>query len=156
MKIKGYSTSNGWTIYFHRVFAERYAQLVRRAADLKASLPPDTYRQHPEAKLLVKMNRILRETIPANPDLPDYRLKGELAKFHRLKGLGFPDRYRLFWVFSSKAKAIIYLYMNDESTLRQQGGKSDPYVVFSRLISRGQLGMDFNENWEMVQDEDED
>ena len=145
--------ASGWTVYFHRIFAERYNQLLVRVAALRRELPPEQYGQHPSVKLLAKITRIIRETVPTKPDAPEVRLKRDLAKFRRIEGLGLPDRYRLFWVFSSKLRTIIFLYVNDETTLRKQGADTDPYEVFKRLISRREIGADFGENWEMIREE---
>ncbi len=71
--------------------------------------------------------------------------------FCRAKGHGLPARYRLFWVGSHQAKAIVFLYLNDQTTLRKAGSKSDPYYVFRGLIARGEIGQDFSSNlaaWE--------
>lgn len=143
--------ANGWTIYFHRVFAERYEQLLSSVTALKGTLPSKEYRQRPTVKLFAKLTRAIRETVPADPDAPEYRLKRDLAKFRRMKGHGLADRYRLFWVFSSRLRVIVFLYLNDESTLRKQDAASDPYEVFKRLLSRGEIGSGFDENWEMIQ-----
>jgi toxin YhaV len=58
----------------------------------------------------------------------------------RAKGPGLPDRYRLFWVFSEAARTIIFLYLNDEASLRKAGAKSDPYAVFGRMVARPEVG----------------
>jgi len=66
-----------------------------------------------------------------------------LAGFRRAKGHGLPPRYRLFWVFSSRRKIIIFLYVNTEGVLRKEGDKNDVYAVFERLVRRGDIGADF-------------
>ena len=101
---------------------------------------------HPDVKLLAAVVRIARTIVPADPDHPDFRLRGNLARFRRAKGHGMPSRYRLFWVFSSRARAIVFLYLNDASTLRKQGAKSDPYERFSAPARRGEIGPDFEAN----------
>lgn len=51
-----------------------------------------------------------------------------------------PDRYRLFFRFASKpVKLIVYVWFNDEDTLRKAGSKTDVYEVFKRMLSRGQV-----------------
>ncbi len=48
-------------------------------------------------------------------------------------------------------RVIIFLYLNDEATLRKEGAKSDPYRVFRRMVDRGEIGDDFEANltlWE--------
>ncbi|MBI3980196.1 MAG: type II toxin-antitoxin system YhaV family toxin [Chloroflexi bacterium] len=110
-------TANGWRVYFHRVFADRYRTLIARVTELCEELPPEEHRQHRTVKLLAQVTRLIRETIPANPDAPEFRLKQDLGKFRRAKGYGLPPRYRLFFVFSSRLRVIIFLYLNDDTTL---------------------------------------
>ena len=99
-------------------------------------------------KLLAAVVRLVETIVPADPDHPDFRLVGDLGRFRRAKGRGLPARYRLFWVFSSRARAIVFLYLNDASSLRKAGAKSDPYARFSDLVRRGELGADFDANLE--------
>jgi len=146
-------SAHGWTVYFHPVFAERYNQLLARAAALRRELSREEYRHHHSVKLLAKVTRVIREAVPANPDAPEFRLKRDLAKFRRVEGHGLPQRYRVFWVFSSRLRVIIFLYLNDETTLRKEGADTDPYEVFKRLIARGEIRADLGENWEVLQQE---
>jgi toxin YhaV len=116
-------------------------------------LPEEEVRRHPTVKLLATISRLLTEIIPVDPNAPDFRLSGSLSKFRRARGHGLPERYRLFWVFSSSQRIIIVLYLNDEETLRQAGSRTGPYTVFSRLVERGEIGTDFAANWEIVETE---
>ncbi len=59
-----------------------------------------------------------------------------------------PERYRLFYTFSSVERVIIPLYLNDAHTLRKRGAGSDPYEIFKRMVRRGEVGSDFEANWE--------
>ena len=127
-------------------FAARYEKLLSEAERLRRRLPEAEYRAHPTVKLLAAVTRLIDE-IPGDPNATDFRLRGTLRKFRRAKGRGLPDRYRLFWVFSEAARTIIILYLNDESSLRKVRAKSDPYVIFERMIGRGELGKDFEENY---------
>ncbi|MBI3974238.1 MAG: type II toxin-antitoxin system YhaV family toxin [Chloroflexi bacterium] len=137
---------NGWTLLYHPVFGKRYLELRHAARHLKRELSPEQFRQHPTVKLAAAVHRLLIEIVPANPDAPECRLKGELARFRRAKGRGLPPRFRLFWVFSESARSIIFLYLNDEATLRREGAATDPYEVFGRLVARGEIGTDFRAN----------
>ena len=47
-------------------------------------------------------------------------------------------RFRLFFRFDTKTRIIIFAWVNDENTLRASGSKTDPYVVFQRMLERGQ------------------
>ena len=141
----------GWRILFHPVFAERYDGLLRDVERLRRRLTDEAFRRHPTAKLLAAVARLVEETVPAEPDRPDFRLSGDLRKFRRAKGFGLPERYRLFWIFSSAAKTIVFLYLNDPATLRKTGSRRDPYVVFAELLRKGKIGPDFAVNlrrWE--------
>lgn len=137
---------NGWKLLYHPVFGDRYAQLRARARELKASLPAGEFPTHPDVKLVAAIRRVVLEIIPEDPNRPDFWLGADLAAFRRVKGYGLPDRYRLYYVFSSTARTVIVLYLNDSASLRKDDAKTDPYRVFARLVSSGSLGKDFDAN----------
>jgi len=145
---------NGWKLFYHPVFGDHYAQLRDRARLLKKHLSNAEFVGHPDVKLVAAVRRVVLEIIPEDPNRPDFWLRGDLARFRRVKRYGLPDRYRLFYVFSEQRKALIILYLNDSRTLRKQGAKSDPYEVFGQLLRSGQIGSDFDENlaqWKKAQ-----
>ena len=121
--------------------------MVERATGLRAKLSEEEYRRHPDVKLLAAVQRAVTDIIPANPNAAEFRLRGDLGNFRRLKKRGLPERYRVFYTYSSRAKAIILLYLNDANTLRAEGSGNDPYVVFSGLVASGDIGPDFEANW---------
>jgi toxin YhaV len=137
---------NGWTLLYHPLFGRRYTALRNEARRLKRELTPQAFARHPLVKLAAAVQRLVMQIVPADPNAPEFRLRGELAKFRRAKGRGLPPRYRLFWVFSETTRTVILLYLNDEATLRKEGARSDPYVVFGGLVRRGEIGDDFEEN----------
>jgi toxin YhaV len=85
----------------------------------------------------------MTQTVPANPEHPDFHLGKTLGAEHtnwRRVKKGRPDRYRLFFGFASMpVKLIVYVWFNDEDTLRKAGSKTDVYEVFKRMLSRGQV-----------------
>ncbi len=137
---------NGWLVLALPEVERRYAEIRRRVVELRGRLAEEDYVQHPTLKLFASVRRLLTSTIPADPDAPEFKLEGSLSKFRRAKKHGLPPRYRLFWVFSSRLRVIIVLYLNDETTLRKEGARSDPYRVFQRMIDRGEVGADFEAN----------
>lgn len=144
---------NGWKLFFHPVFGDRYEALKNRGKQLKGALPDAAFKQHPEVKLWAAVRQIISVTVPADPNRQDFWLKSNLGKFRRVKGYGLPERFRLFYVFSQDAKTVIYLYLNESGTLRKQGAKTDPYEVFADLVESGRIGKDFEENikqWEVA------
>jgi toxin YhaV len=129
-------------VYFHPRFAEQFNALVAAAEKAKRVGRDD----HPDVKLLAAVVRLVETVVPADPNDPDFRLRGDFARFRRAKGRGLPSRYRLFWVFSSRARAIVFLYLNDASSLRKAGAGSDPYARFADQLRRGEIGADFDAN----------
>jgi toxin YhaV len=129
--------AGGWTLYLHPLFEQQLEKLIGRVEALKAK-DPAGYKDQPATKLLATINRYIREIIPTNPNAPEFRQGNTLgadnrhwfrAKFH--------ERYRLFYRFSSKEKIIVYAWINDESTLRKAGSKTDPYAIFRVMLAGG-------------------
>jgi hypothetical protein len=139
-------TFHGWTVLFSEPFLSGYGDLSARARALKGRLPEQTYGSHPDVRLFLAVRELTKNVIPSDPHHADYRLQGDLAKFRRTKGRGPPNRYRLFWVFSEQLRVIIFLYLNDSTSLREEGGRRDPYRLFSEMRHRGELGVDFEAN----------
>jgi toxin YhaV len=132
--------ANGWRLYYYRSFKAALDELevvvTRLAAD-----DPAGYKTHPKTKLLASVHRAITQLVPANPDAPDFRLGKTLGadntNWRRVKK-GMPDRYRLFFRFaSSPVKVIVYVWFNDEDTLRKAGSKTDVYEAFKRMLARG-------------------
>jgi len=140
-------TFHGWTVLFTEPFLSAYGDLSARARRLKGELSEEEYVRHPDVKLFLTLRELTRDVIPSDPHHADYRLHGDLSKFRRTKGRGLPRRYRLFWVFSDQLKVIIFLYLNDGRSLRKEGDRSDPYRLFSGMVSRDEIGGDFEENY---------
>jgi toxin YhaV len=66
------------------------------------------------------------------------------AHWRRVKR-GLPSRYLLFYRFSSKpVQLIVYVWLNDETTLRKAGARTDVYVVFQRMLARGEVPSDID------------
>ncbi len=130
---------NGWKFLAWPAFDERWVALLRavsaqRTANLRH--PPSS----PEATLLAALVAVLRDRIARDPNAPGYRLRDNLAAWRRVKFLG---RLRLFYRFSSAEHIIVLTWLNDENTLRKQGASTDPYVVFSGMLSRGYVPADW-------------
>src|SRR5712692_10887864 len=129
--------ANGWRLFQYRLFENQLKELTEAVEELSIS-QPDTYREHPKAKLLATIHRHVTEIIPRDPNAPEFRQGDTLgpdnrhwfrAKFHQ--------RYRLFFRFSSKDKESAYVWVNDEFTLRKAGSKTDAYAVFKSMLNAG-------------------
>jgi toxin YhaV len=134
---------NGWKLYGHPLLVSQLQKLEAAVKTLREE-DPEGYIGHPKAKLLATLNRLIQDIIPSDPSAPEFRQGNTLGKdnkhWFRAK---FHARYRMFFRFSSKHKAIVYVWVNDERTLRQSGAKSDPYEVFKSLLESGKPPQDF-------------
>jgi toxin YhaV len=128
---------NGWRLYTYPLFEGQLRGLTEAVEQLSRT-QPNTYKEHPKSKLLATILRLITETIPRDPAAAQFRQGDTLgpdnrhwfrAKFHQ--------RYRLFFRFSSMDKVIVYVWVNDESTLRKAGAKTDAYAVFRAMLNAG-------------------
>ncbi|MGB9335160.1 MAG: type II toxin-antitoxin system YhaV family toxin [Candidatus Acidiferrales bacterium] len=128
---------NGWRLFQYPLFENQLRKLTEAVEQLSSS-QPDTYREHPKTKLLATIHRYITEIIPRDPNAPEFRQGDTLgpdnrhwfrAKFHH--------RYRLFFRFSTKDRVIVYVWVNDEFTLRKAGSRTDAYAVFKSTLNAG-------------------
>jgi toxin YhaV len=133
-----------WQLYVHPAFSETFDALVAEVGRLR-SADPVRYAEHPKAKLLRRIVDLITIEIPRNPAAAEFSLGNTLGPTHRhWRRAKFFGRFRLFFRYSSNARVIIYAWVNDEKTLRQAGGRNDPYSVFGRLLRRGRPPDDWN------------
>ena len=130
--------ANGWTIYEHPEFTRQREKLEGAVAALRTK-HPDRWLQSADAKLLAAIARLTLEVIPADPSAPQFRQGGTLgqARNHWFRAKFGNGRYRLFYQFSASSKVIIYVWVNDEQSLRTNGSKSDFYAVFKAMFDKG-------------------
>lgn len=135
------SQANGWALYQYRLFAEQVRSLKEEVKAL-AQRDPAGYKSHSKTKLLASIYEVITSRVPSNPDHQDFRQGHTLGKgnshWRRVKK-GLPNRYRLFFRFTSEPPIIIYVWINDEGTLRKAGAKTDCYTVFSRMLKNGRV-----------------
>ncbi len=128
---------NGWRIYFvKRLFGQQRSELQTEVRRLKAKLSPEDYVKHPTVKLYAAVMRAIQEIIPQDPYASNLALTGPLKRYGRVKKMGIPQRYRLFFrVFEApQQKSIFILWLGYP---RKEGDKSDCYRVFQKMVARG-------------------
>jgi len=136
---------HGWKLYLHPAFREPFDRLTDEVERLR-SADPAGYRRHPRAKLLRRILALVLDEIPSDPAAASFRLGKALGTEHRhWRRARFLGRFRLFFRYSSAHKTIIFAWLNDESSLRQAGGRSDPYVVFKGRLARGEPPDDWDD-----------
>ena len=135
---------NGWTLLFHDAVLGQIEKLVDACERARKS-DPKNFRANANVKLFAALGKLMLEIIPADPARPEFRqgntLGPEYRHWFRAKFLG---RFRLFFRYDSKARLIVYAWVNDERTLRQSGGRNDPYEVFSRMLKSGEPPNDWS------------
>ena len=134
--------ANGWQLYYFKAFQAALDELEATVTQLAAK-DPTGYKTHPKTKLLASVYLAITQQVPANPAAPEFRLGktlGATATHWRRVKKGMPERYRLFFRFaSSPIQIIIYVWFNDENTLRKAGAKTDVYETFKRMLARGHV-----------------
>jgi toxin YhaV len=92
-------------------------------------------------KLQAAVMEGIKERIAADPHASRFALTGPLRRYGRLKGLGLPDRYRLFFrPFEAEGRRLLLILWLGFP--RKDGDRNDCYAVFSRLVQRGELPED--------------
>jgi toxin YhaV len=131
-------TINGWQLFAHSLLIEQLEKLIA-AVERERAKSPETYESSAYAKLLAALNQLLFETVPEDPTRPEYRQGDTLGpdRKHWFRAKFGGQRFRLFFRYDSKAKVIIYAWVNDESTKRTYGAKTDAYAVFKKMLDKG-------------------
>ena len=127
---------NGWTILFHPLFNNQWQQLLASVKSLRSRLPQSDFVGHPQVKLFKALTVGIEEKIPTDPLASYFALRKPLNKYSRLKKMGLPSRYRLFFKVFPQQKTIIILWLGYP---RKEGDKRDCYRVFAKMVQKGQF-----------------
>ncbi len=126
----------GWKLFLHPCFQETYVVLIETVEKLKKK--DESWYNHPKAKLLKRIEDLIKSEIPQDPTQDKYRQGNTLGPSYRhWKRAKFLRRFRLFFRYNEEKKVIIYAWVNDENSLRKEGGKKDPYVLFFKKLQTG-------------------
>lgn len=125
-----------WTILFHPIFNRQWQELLANVKQLKSRLVESEYIKHPQVKLFAALTIIIEQKIPQDPLASYFALKKPLNRYCRVKKMGLPSRYRLFFKVFKKQKVIIILWLGFP---RKDGDKKDCYQVFRKMLDRGKF-----------------
>jgi toxin YhaV len=135
---------HGWTLLFHACVVEQL-QKLHAAAQRAEQNEPEGFESNANVKLFRGLSQLMLETVPTDPARDEYRQGNTLGPAHRhWRRAKIGRRFRLFFRYDSKAKVIVYAWVNDETTLRSSGSKSDPYAVCEKMLGRGNPPDDWN------------
>jgi toxin YhaV len=131
------NAAHGWTIYMHPLLVSQLNVLADTVEALKAKHPRD-YKNKNDAKRLAAIQALIFDIIPQDPARAEYRQGSTLGVEHkhwfRAK---FFQQYRLFFRYHQTSRVIVFVWVNDDSTLRAYDSKTDAYQVFGRMLKRG-------------------
>ena len=129
---------NGWELFAHPLFLDQLEKLTA-AVERVSKKDPHGWRKSANAKLLAALHRLVFETIPEDPTRPEYRQGGTLGedRKHWFRAKFGAGRFRLFFRYSAKTKVIIFAWVNDQTTPRAYGAKTDAYAVFRKMLDKG-------------------
>ncbi len=133
--------TKGWNLLWLPILQKRITKLEARVTNLQAK-NPKTFQDHRDSIFLAKLYHILTDLVPTNPDNPGFKIGNMLGNkysiFRRVKK-PLPSRDRMFFVFSSQLKQIIYVWLNDKKSIRKAGDFNDVYKVFVRKLESGTI-----------------
>lgn len=128
---------HGWTLLFHDCVIEQLRKL-HAAAKRAEQNDPVASASNANVKLFKALSQLMLEVVPDDPARDEYRQGNTMGPAYRhWRRAKIGRRFRLFFRYDSKAKVIVYAWVNDEQTLRSSGSKSDPYAVFEKMLGRG-------------------
>ena len=128
---------HGWTLLFHDCLIDQLRKLHHAVQRARRS-DPVGFEFNANVKLFHALSRLMLEVIPQDPSRDEYRQENTLgARYRHWRRARIGRRFRLFFRYDSRAKIIVYAWVNDQSTLRSSGSRTDPYTVFARMLARG-------------------
>lgn len=129
---------NGWTLLCHPCFIAPLEKLVTAVEEDRRRHAVD-WRRRDNAKLLAVLLDFVLNRVPTDPADKTFRQGSTLGddRKHWFRAKFGNGRYRLFFRFDSRAKIIIYAWVNDERSLRTYGSRTDAYKVFREMLDQG-------------------
>lgn len=128
---------HGWVLLFHECIVEQL-QKLHAAAERAQCSDPEGFERNANVKLFRALSQLILETVPSDPARDEYRQGNTLGpEYRHWRRAKIGRRFRLFFRYDSRAKTIVFAWVNDEQTLRSAGSKSDPYAVFEKMLERG-------------------
>ncbi len=128
---------HGWNLLFHDCLIEQIQKLDAAASRAKTQ-DLAGFESNANVKLFAALAELIFETIPSDPNREEYRQGNTMGPtFRHWRRAKIGQRFRLFFRFDSKTRIIIFAWVNDENTLRSSGAKTDPYIVFQKMLKSG-------------------
>lgn len=150
---------NGWSLYTHPAFKEYMRRLAIAVRKIKER-NPDSWERSNIVSLYKAISRSCLVEIPNDSADSRYRQGNTLGKAYKHWFRAKPaNRHRLFFRYERKSRIIAYAWINGPKQLRTAGSKRDPYVVFAKLLERGEIPDSWDvliENCDSINESDPD
>lgn len=129
---------HGWHLHAHPLFLDQLERLLA-AVERARRADPLGWQGKADARLLAALRALLLDRIPLDPLAPEFRQGNTLGREHRhwFRAKFGGNRFRLFFRADSRARVIVYAWVNDRNTLRKVGAGTDPYAVFGAMLAGG-------------------
>lgn len=128
---------NEWRIFIHEGFEKQVMKLAGTVAWMHVAEKSTTSNDR-RKKILKAIKRAMFESVPASPGRVEHRLGHTIGRentaWFRVKVL---QQFRLFYRYDSTQKVIVYVWINDEESLRAYGSKTDAYALFAKMLANG-------------------
>lgn len=128
---------HGWTLLFHSAVIEQLRRLYSAVQRAKRN-DRIGFAGNANVTLFRALSQLMLDVIPSDPARSEFRQGNTLGPAYRhWRRAKIGRRFRLFFRYDSKARVIVYAWVNDAETLRSAGSKSDPYAVFAKMLAQG-------------------
>jgi toxin YhaV len=129
---------HGWMVRAHPLLLDQLEKLTASVEALAKRRPGD-FQQSPNAKLLAALQELVFNKVPLDPASSQYRQGKTLGsgRKHWFRAKFGNGRFRLFFRYDSRARIIVFAWVNDENSLRTYGSRTDAYAVFERMLDKG-------------------
>ena len=129
---------HGWRLFAHPLLLEQLERLLA-AAERAERTDPKGWQANANVRLLAALFHQLLDRVPRDPLAAEFRQGNTLGPTHRhwFRAKFAGNRFRLFFRADSRARVIVYAWVNDRDRLRKVGIAHDPYAVFARMLAYG-------------------
>ena len=128
---------NSWRIFIHESLEKQLEKLAGSVAWMHVA-EQTTSKNNSHKKVLKAIKRAMYESVPSAPGRAEHRLGHTIGRentaWFRVKVL---QQFRLFYRYDSVQKVIVYVWVNDEESLRAYGSKTDAYALFQKMLASG-------------------
>ena len=142
---KAFLVVNGWTLFAHPLFLKQVEALTLKVEALQRK-DPQRFTKKNATKRLAAIKKLITEVIPGDPLRPEYRQGDTLGanNKHWFRAVFF-QQYRLFFRYHTAKKIIVFVWVNDEGTLRAYESKDDAYRIFKKMLESGHPPSDWEQ-----------